>query len=61
MRKPAVDRLATRQDEDIDNFVSFVTKDSIQKSLAKYLEALKRKNWIRRRLCSVVADEKLLV
>jgi len=44
LRKPTVDRLVARQDDDIETFVSFVTKDSIQKSLAKYLEALKRKN-----------------
>jgi Delta3-Delta2-enoyl-CoA isomerase len=44
LRKPTVDRLVARQDEDLETFVSFVTRDSIQKSLAKYLEALKRKN-----------------
>lgn len=44
LRKPTVDKLMSRQNEDIENFINFVTKDSIQKGLAKYLESLKRKN-----------------
>jgi 3,2-trans-enoyl-CoA isomerase len=44
LRKPTVDQLVARQEEDIATFIKFVSKDAIQKSLAKYLEALKRKN-----------------
>jgi len=42
MRKPTVERLAARQDQDIENFVSFLLKDSIQKGLGRYLESLKK-------------------
>uniref|UniRef100_A0A8D0G6Q1 Enoyl-CoA delta isomerase 1, mitochondrial n=1 Tax=Sphenodon punctatus TaxID=8508 RepID=A0A8D0G6Q1_SPHPU len=41
MRKPTVDRLLTHRESDIQNFVSFITKDSIQKSLRMYIEMLK--------------------
>ncbi|XP_072224982.1 enoyl-CoA delta isomerase 1, mitochondrial [Leuresthes tenuis] len=43
MRKPTIDKLTSNRDADIQNFVSFITKDSIQKSLQMYLEMLKRK------------------
>lgn len=43
MRKPTRDRLVTHRDADIASFVSFVTKDSIQKSLQVYLERLKQR------------------
>ncbi|XP_023472339.1 enoyl-CoA delta isomerase 1, mitochondrial isoform X2 [Equus przewalskii] len=43
MRKPTVDRLLKQRDADIQNFVSFISRDSIQKSLQMYLEKLKQK------------------
>ncbi|XP_053133151.1 enoyl-CoA delta isomerase 1, mitochondrial [Hemicordylus capensis] len=43
MRKPTVDRLLTHREADIQNFVSFISRDSIQKSLQVYLEMLKGK------------------
>ncbi|XP_026858534.2 enoyl-CoA delta isomerase 1, mitochondrial isoform X1 [Electrophorus electricus] len=43
MRKPTVDKLLANKEADIKNFVSFITKDSIQKSLGMYLAALKKK------------------
>lgn len=42
MRKPAVEKLAARQDQDIENILSFLLKDSIQKGLGRYLESLKK-------------------
>uniref|UniRef100_A0A3P9JCX0 Enoyl-CoA delta isomerase 1, mitochondrial n=1 Tax=Oryzias latipes TaxID=8090 RepID=A0A3P9JCX0_ORYLA len=43
MRKPTIDRLTSNREADIQNFVNFITKDSIQKSLRAYLEILKKK------------------
>ncbi|XP_025226377.1 enoyl-CoA delta isomerase 1, mitochondrial isoform X1 [Theropithecus gelada] len=43
MRKATASRLITQRDADVQNFVSFVSKDSIQKSLQLYLERLKEK------------------
>lgn len=43
LRKPAVDKLLAKQQEDIEYFAKFIVKDSIQKGLGKYLEALKQK------------------
>ncbi|KAK3520757.1 hypothetical protein QTP70_032291 [Hemibagrus guttatus] len=43
MRKPTVDRLLASRDADIKNFVSFISKDSIQKSLGMYLTMLKQR------------------
>lgn len=43
MRKPTADRLVKERDSDIKNFVSFISRDSIQKSLQMYLEKLKQK------------------
>jgi len=43
MRKPTIDKLLGNRDADTTNFVSFITKDSIQKSLGMYMEMLKRK------------------
>ncbi|XP_028670198.1 enoyl-CoA delta isomerase 1, mitochondrial [Erpetoichthys calabaricus] len=43
MRKPTIDRLLSHRDQDINNFVSFITKDSIQKSLQVYMERLKQR------------------
>ncbi|XP_059548756.1 enoyl-CoA delta isomerase 1, mitochondrial [Myotis daubentonii] len=43
MRKPTVDRLVKQRDADIKNFVSFVSRDAIQKSLQIYLEKLKQR------------------
>lgn len=44
LRKPTVDKLLAKQQEDTEFFANFIVKDSIQKGLAKYLEALKQKN-----------------
>ncbi|KAL8175247.1 UNVERIFIED_CONTAM: dodecenoyl-CoA isomerase [Gekko kuhli] len=43
MRKAAVEHLRKHRDSDIQNFVSFVSRDSIQKSLQMYVEMLKQK------------------
>uniref|UniRef100_A0A4W6F2I0 Enoyl-CoA delta isomerase 1, mitochondrial n=1 Tax=Lates calcarifer TaxID=8187 RepID=A0A4W6F2I0_LATCA len=43
MRKPTIDKLTSKREADIQNFVSFITKDSIQKSLRMYLEMLKKR------------------
>nr|XP_006637356.1 PREDICTED: enoyl-CoA delta isomerase 1, mitochondrial [Lepisosteus oculatus] len=43
MRKPTIDKLLSHREADIANFVSFITKDSIQKSLKMYLEGLKKR------------------
>ncbi|XP_006874023.1 PREDICTED: enoyl-CoA delta isomerase 1, mitochondrial [Chrysochloris asiatica] len=43
MRKPTVDHLVKQRDADIQNFVSFVSRDSIQKSLQMYLQKLRQK------------------
>nr|XP_061805042.1 enoyl-CoA delta isomerase 1, mitochondrial-like [Nerophis lumbriciformis] len=43
MRKPTVDKLTSKREADIQNFVSFITKDAIQKSLQMYLEMLKKR------------------
>ncbi|KAG7504471.1 enoyl-CoA delta isomerase 1, mitochondrial [Solea senegalensis] len=43
MRKPTIDKLTSSRETDIRHFVSFITKDSIQKSLAMYLEMLKKR------------------
>uniref|UniRef100_A0A2K6SYA5 Enoyl-CoA delta isomerase 1, mitochondrial n=3 Tax=Saimiri boliviensis TaxID=27679 RepID=A0A2K6SYA5_SAIBB len=43
MRKATASRLITHRDEDVQNFVSFISRDSIQKSLQLYLERLKQK------------------
>ncbi|XP_069840225.1 enoyl-CoA delta isomerase 1, mitochondrial isoform X2 [Dendropsophus ebraccatus] len=43
MRKPTIDRLEKLREADINNFVSFISRDSIQKSLQIYMERLKQK------------------
>ncbi|XP_029914854.1 enoyl-CoA delta isomerase 1, mitochondrial [Myripristis murdjan] len=43
MRKPTIDKLMSNREADIQNFVTFITKDSIQKSLRMYLEMLKKR------------------
>lgn len=43
MRKPAIDRLLASREADIQHFVNFITKESIQKSLGMYLEMLKKR------------------
>ncbi|XP_010144201.1 PREDICTED: enoyl-CoA delta isomerase 1, mitochondrial [Buceros rhinoceros silvestris] len=44
MRKAVLDRLLAHREEDIQNFVSFISKESIQKSLHMYMEMLKKKS-----------------
>ncbi|XP_076609750.1 enoyl-CoA delta isomerase 1, mitochondrial [Chaetodon auriga] len=43
MRKPVIDKLMSNREADIHHFVSFITKESIQKSLGMYLEMLKKR------------------
>ncbi|XP_013876930.1 enoyl-CoA delta isomerase 1, mitochondrial [Austrofundulus limnaeus] len=43
MRLPTVDKLRANREADIQNFVGFVTKESIQKSLRMYMEMLKQR------------------
>ncbi|NXP50748.1 ECI1 isomerase, partial [Heliornis fulica] len=43
MRKVVLDRLVAHREEDIENFVSFISKESIQKSLRMYMEMLRKK------------------
>ncbi|XP_012977125.1 enoyl-CoA delta isomerase 1, mitochondrial [Mesocricetus auratus] len=43
MRKATADNLLKQREADIQNFVSFISRDSIQKSLHVYLEKLKQK------------------
>lgn len=43
MRKAAIDKLTSNREVDIQHFVNFITKDSIQKSLRMYLEMLKKR------------------
>ncbi|KAK5599385.1 dodecenoyl-CoA isomerase [Crenichthys baileyi] len=43
MRNPTIDKLRTNREADIQNFVSFITKESIQKSLRMYMEMLKQR------------------
>ena len=43
IRQATMDRLVSRREEDIQNFVQFITKDSVQKALGFYLEQLKNK------------------
>ncbi|XP_036053668.1 enoyl-CoA delta isomerase 1, mitochondrial [Onychomys torridus] len=43
MRKAMADNLIKQREADIQNFVSFISRDSIQKSLSMYLEKLKQK------------------
>ncbi|XP_074135607.1 enoyl-CoA delta isomerase 1, mitochondrial isoform X1 [Sminthopsis crassicaudata] len=43
MRKPIADLLLKQREADIDNFVRFISRDGIQKSLHLYLKALKER------------------
>lgn len=42
-RKEFIDKLLTKREADTDNFVNYITKDSIQKAMGKYLESLKKR------------------
>lgn len=44
MKKPKVDKLLSRREEDIEHFVNFITKESVQKALGTYLEQMKNKS-----------------
>ncbi|XP_007937858.1 enoyl-CoA delta isomerase 1, mitochondrial [Orycteropus afer afer] len=44
MRKATVDQLLKHREADIQNFVSFISRDSIQKVLQVYLQKLRKKN-----------------
>ncbi|XP_029294182.1 enoyl-CoA delta isomerase 1, mitochondrial [Cottoperca gobio] len=43
MRKQTIDKLTSNREVDIQYFVNFITKDSIQKSLGMYMEMLKKR------------------
>ena len=42
LRKPVVERLAAQQDEELEQIVNFLTKDSVQQALGHYIESLKK-------------------
>ena len=42
-RGPLLEKLRSKQDEDIAFFMNFITKDAIQKSMGRYLESLKNR------------------
>ncbi|XP_032816783.1 enoyl-CoA delta isomerase 1, mitochondrial [Petromyzon marinus] len=42
MRKTTIDHLLAQRDSDISNFANFISKDSIQKSLTAYMQALRQ-------------------
>ena len=44
MRQETAEKLRSKQDSDIKNFVDFAVQDSVQKSLGFYLEQLKKKS-----------------
>lgn len=43
LRKPTIDKLLAKREEDITNFRDFIMKESVQKTLGFYLESLKKK------------------
>ena len=43
MRKPTADRLVKQRDADIQYFLQYISRDSIQKSLRVYLDKLRQK------------------
>ncbi|MEE6497294.1 hypothetical protein FKM82_002702 [Ascaphus truei] len=43
MRKQTIERLVNHRESDTNNFVSFISRDSIQRSLQMYMERLKQK------------------
>ncbi|NXH16667.1 ECI1 isomerase, partial [Bucco capensis] len=43
MRKAVLDRLVAHREEDIQNFINFISKEPIQKSLHIYMEMLKKR------------------
>lgn len=43
MRRPTIEKLLKKKEEDIGYFRDYITKDAIQKSLGMYLESLKNK------------------
>uniref|UniRef100_A0ABM5EZI3 Enoyl-CoA delta isomerase 1, mitochondrial n=1 Tax=Pogona vitticeps TaxID=103695 RepID=A0ABM5EZI3_9SAUR len=43
LRKPTVDRLLAHREADVQDFVRFISRDSIQKSLQVYMGMLKRR------------------
>ena len=42
MRHETISYLQSQKEADIDHFLNFITKESIQKSLGMYLESLKK-------------------
>ncbi|KAL4241127.1 dodecenoyl-CoA isomerase [Mactra antiquata] len=43
MKMPNINKLRARRDEDVQHFVNFITKDSVQQALGFYIENLKKK------------------
>ena len=43
MNKENINKLPSRRDEDIANFVDYISRDSIQKNIGAYLEGLKQR------------------
>jgi hypothetical protein len=44
MRNETINKLIAHREQDLDNFVEFTQKDSIQKSIGAYLESVKRRS-----------------
>ena len=42
LRKPVVERLAARREEEVERIADFLTKDSIQQALGRYLQSLRK-------------------
>lgn len=43
LRKPLIDKLQAGREADIQNFVEYMTKDSVQKMLHEYMANLRKK------------------
>ena len=44
LRKPLIDKLHAGREEDIKNFVDYMTRNSVQKMLQEYVANLKKKS-----------------
>ena len=44
LRKPLIEKLNAGREDDIKNFVDYMTRDSVQKMLQEYVANLKKKS-----------------
>ena len=44
LRKPLIEKLNAEREDDINNFVDYMTRDSVQKMLQEYVANLKKKS-----------------